>query len=44
MQELTISPIFFLMKLYENPALQSEPLSLKQLPVSLFGQARLVEC
>ena len=31
------------MKLYENPALQSEPLWLKQLPVSLFGQARFVE-
>ena len=31
------------MKLYENPALQSEPLWIKQLPVSLFGQARFVE-
>ena len=41
MLELTISP--FLMKLYENPALQSEPLWLIQLPMSLVGQARFVE-
>ena len=32
------------MKLYGNPALQLEPLWLKQLPVSLFGQAQFVEC
>ena len=44
MQELIISPtVSFLMKLYENPALQSEPLWLKRLPVSLFGQARFIE-
>ena len=40
MQEFLIS---FLVKLYENPALQSQSLWLKQLPVSLFGQARFVE-
>ena len=42
MQELAISPILF-DKIYENPALQSEPLWLKKLPVSLFGQAQFVE-
>ena len=31
------------MKVYENPALQSEPLWIKQLPVSLSGQARFGE-
>ena len=31
------------MKLYENPALQSEPLWIKQLAVSLCGQAQFVE-
>ena len=31
------------MKLYENPALQSEPLWLKQLPLSLFGHGWFVE-